>query len=83
MLPVYEQLAEELKDVMGLTIAKFDVEANEVADLMLRGLPTVRLYLKEQKDKPRDFDQEAVKSLIELKRWIRTNTQNVKVTDEL
>jgi len=50
-----------------LIIGKFDATANEVADLQVRGFPTLRLYTKENKG---GIDFEGERTLETLKIWI-------------
>jgi len=56
--PIYNQLAEELKDVKGLVIAKMDSTANEVESVEVRGYPTLKFYSKDNKKNPVDYDGE-------------------------
>jgi len=56
--PIYTQLAEELKDVKNLVIAKMDSTANEVEGVEVRGYPTLKFYPKDGKKAPVDYDGE-------------------------
>jgi hypothetical protein len=49
MAPMWEELANELKDVKGLLFADMDTTTNEVDGLELEGFPTLKLYLKGNK----------------------------------
>jgi protein disulfide-isomerase A1 len=42
--PKYRELAEELKDVEGLVIAKCDSTANEIESVSITGFPTIQFY---------------------------------------
>jgi protein disulfide-isomerase A1 len=42
--PKYRELAEELKDVEGLVIAKCDSTANEIESVHITGFPTIQFY---------------------------------------
>ena len=41
LAPVWEEVAEELKQVAGLKIAKFDATANEALGVSVQGYPTL------------------------------------------
>ena len=56
MAPMWEELANELKDVQGLVLADMDTTSNEVEGLELEGFPTLKLYLKGKKTAPLEFD---------------------------
>jgi len=43
LTPVWNELAEELKDVSALIVAKIDGTANEVKDIQVNGFPTIHL----------------------------------------
>jgi protein disulfide isomerase len=52
----YSLLADTLADVGGLVIAKVDAASNEIENLHLRRFPTLRLYPRDQKDTPVDYE---------------------------
>lgn len=52
LAPIWDQLAEELKDVPHLTIAKMDATANEVEGVDIKGYPTLKWYPKDGKTNP-------------------------------
>ena len=49
LAPTWDALAEEVKDIEDLVIAKFDATANEVAGLDIKGYPTLKYYPKDNK----------------------------------
>ena len=58
LAPIYEQLAEKLKNVKGLVIAKMDGSANEDENFEVQGFPSIRLFKNGEKDKPVEFSGE-------------------------
>lgn len=44
--PKYNELATDLKDVKGLTIAKCDSTANEIEGINIQGFPTIKFFPK-------------------------------------
>ena len=68
LAPVWDELAKDTADIEDLVIAKFDATANEVADLDIRGFPTLKFYPKDNKagmDYSGDRDLAAFKSYLE------------------
>lgn len=53
--PKYIELAEELKEVDGLVIAKIDATANEVESVQVQGFPTIKFFPKGSST-PIDFE---------------------------
>jgi len=51
LAPVWEELAEELKDVPNLVIAKLDATANDVQGLAVKGYPTLNFYSMDETNK--------------------------------
>ena len=45
LAPTWDKLAEELKDVKNVEVAKFDATANEFPGVEVRGYPTLKLYV--------------------------------------
>ena len=45
-MPAWEKLAEEVKDVKDLVIAKIDETANEGMGPKVKGYPTIKFYKK-------------------------------------
>jgi len=68
LAPIWDQLAEELKDIKDLVIGKFDATANEVDGLEIRGYPTLKFYPKGSKGSPIDVEG---RELEELKTFIK------------
>jgi len=76
LAPIWEQLAEELKDVPNLVIAKFDSTLNEVDGLEIKGYPTLKFYAKGEKKTPIDFDGD--RDLESIKAWLKEKSPNYK-----
>lgn len=74
--PIWDQLAADLKDVTGLTIAKMDATANEVDGVDVRGYPTLKFYPKGSKDAPVDYD--GGRELENFKEWLKEKSSNYK-----
>jgi protein disulfide-isomerase A1 len=53
--PKYVELAEELKEIDGLVIAKVDATANEIESVTVQGFPTIKFFPK-GKTTPLDFE---------------------------
>jgi hypothetical protein len=68
LAPIWEKLAEELKDVEGLVIAKFDSTANEVDGVEIRGYPTLKFYPKDNK---KGIDYEGDRELENFKEYLK------------
>jgi protein disulfide isomerase len=49
LAPIWDELAESVKDIDDLVIAKFDATTNEVDGLSIRGYPTLKWYPKGDK----------------------------------
>lgn len=47
--PKWEELGEHVKELDDLVIAKMDFTTNEVAEVLIRGYPTLRWYPKDNK----------------------------------
>src|SRR5262249_31651955 len=56
LAPKYEMLAESLRSMSSLVIAKMDLTANEVEGLDVQGFPTIRLYKRGKKTHPIEFN---------------------------
>ena len=72
MAPMWEELANELKDVKGLVFADMDTTTNEVDGLELEGFPTLKLYLKGNKSQPLEFDGE--RTIDDLKAYLKEHS---------
>ena len=58
LAPKYDQLAEELKNVKGLVIAKVDATANEIEGVQIKGFPTLKFFKNGSKRQPIDYSGE-------------------------
>jgi len=86
LAPIWDELAAELKDVKGITIAKMDSTANEVEGVSIKGYPTLKFYHRGQKNAPVDYD--GGRELEGFRTWLNENSAAVKAhnsgkTDEL
>jgi protein disulfide-isomerase A1 len=76
LAPVWEQLANEVKDVPNLVIAKFDATTNEVDGLEIRGYPTLKFYQRGQKQNPQDYN--GGREVEDIKTWLKENSPAYK-----
>jgi len=77
LAPIWDQLAEELKDVPHLTIAKMDATANEVDGVDVKGYPTLKFYPKDNKKSPIDYDGDRDKA-DGIKEWLKNHSNVYK-----
>jgi protein disulfide-isomerase A1 len=75
LAPVWDQLAEDVKDIDDLVIAKFDATMNEVAGLEIRGYPTLKFYPKDNKA---GVDYDGDRELDDFKKWLGENSSAYK-----
>lgn len=67
LAPTWDDLAKDVMDIDDLVIAKMDSTTNEVADVEIRGFPTLKFYPKDNKagvDYSGDRDLEAFKDFL-------------------
>lgn len=76
LAPIWEQVANDLKDVPNLVIAKFDATVNEVDGLEIRGYPTLKFYPKGNKANPVDFN--GGREVEDIKKWLQENSSAYK-----
>jgi len=72
LAPKYDELAEELKDVKGLVIAKIDATANEIDGVNVSGFPSIKFYAKGSKRAPVDYEGE--REIDGFKTWLKENS---------
>ena len=76
LAPKWDQLAEELKDVKGLVIAKVDATANEIEGVSIRGFPTIKFFKNGAKRSPVDYSGE--REVEGFKKWLSENSEAYK-----
>lgn len=54
--PIYNELAQKLKDNTNIVIAKMDSTANEVEEVSIQGFPTIKFWPANNKSSPIDFE---------------------------
>ena len=74
--PKYNELAEELKDVEGLVIAKVDATENEIEGVQVQGFPTIKFFAKGSKRAPQDFSGD--REVDGFKTWLKDNSAAYK-----
>jgi len=71
LVPIYDELAKNLKHNKNLVIAKVDSTANEVESVHIKGFPTIKFF-KGGKDKtPIDFDGD--RTVEGFTKWLETH----------
>ena len=73
--PIWDEVAKDLIDVKGLTIAKMDSTANEVEGVEIRGYPTLKFYPAGSKT-PIDYDGE--RGAEDIKNWLKEKSAAYK-----
>ena len=71
LAPTWDALAEDVKDIEDLVIAKFDATANEVAGLDIRGYPTLKYYPKNDKS---GLDYSGDREIEDFKKFLSENS---------
>jgi len=63
LAPVWEEIGTDLKGVEGIVIAKIDATANDVNPALgIRGFPTLKLFLSNDKANPIDYNGDRTKA---------------------
>lgn len=73
--PKYKELAEELKDVEGLVIAKCDATANEIDGINIQGFPTIKFF---PKGSTTGKDYEGEREVEGFKKYLQENSEVYK-----
>ena len=71
LAPTWDALAEDVKDIDDLVIAKFDATANEVPGLEIRGYPTLKYYPKNNKA---GVDYSGEREIEDFKKYLSENS---------
>lgn len=77
--PKYKELAEELKDVEGLVIAKCDATANEIDGINIQGFPTIKFF---PKGSTTGQDYEGEREVEGFKKYLEANSEAYKTHTE-
>jgi len=56
LVPIYDELAKNLRHNTNLVIAKVDSTANEVEQVSIKGFPTIKFFPAGKKSTPEDYD---------------------------
>jgi protein disulfide-isomerase A1 len=83
--PIFDKLGKNLKDIKGLTIAKMDVSANEVAGLEVevKYFPILIFYPKGAKNNPQDLEVGREVSLDDLMGFLKSNSKALKSSKKI
>lgn len=81
LAPVYEELAQAYADDKDVIIAEMDATANEVADINIRGFPTLKFF-KAGGNGKNVVDYEGDRTLEALKEFVEKNRIVVEATEE-
>lgn len=76
LAPIWDQVAEELKDVPNLVIGKFDATTNEVDGVDIKGYPTLIFYPAGGKGSPINFEGE--RDSDGIKNFLKEKSANYK-----
>jgi len=75
LAPIWDELAESVKDIPDVVIAKFDATANEVKGLDINSYPTLKWFPKDNKNGV-DYDEE--RELADFKKFLEKNSSAYK-----
>ena len=71
LAPIWDELAELVKDMPDLVIAKFDATTNEVKGLSIKGYPMLKFYPKDNKT---GVDFEGGRELDDFVQYLKENS---------
>jgi protein disulfide-isomerase A1 len=77
--PKYKELAEELKNVKGLVLAKCDATANEVDGIHIQGFPTIKFF-KKGSSTPTEYEGE--REIEGFKKYLLEHSEAYKASIE-
>jgi len=75
LAPIWDELADSVKDMDDLVIAKFDATANEVEGLGVKGYPTLKWYPKGDKS---GLDYDGGRELPDFTKFLSENSSAYK-----
>ena len=77
--PKYKELAEELKSVKGLVIAKCDSTANEIDGIHIQGFPTIKFF---KKGSTTAVEYEGEREIDGFKKYLAEHSEAYKASTE-
>jgi len=80
LAPIWDELGDKFKDNEKITIAKIDMTANELADVKVRGFPTLKLF-KAGDNKVVDYS--GGRTLDDFVKFLTPDESDESVKDEL
>jgi len=76
LAPIWDEVAESLKDVPNLVIGKFDATTNEAEGVNISGYPTLIFYPRGDKANPVNYDGE--RDADGIKKWLSEHSESYK-----
>lgn len=79
LAPSWTKLGEDVKEVKGLVVAKYDATKNENEEVQVESFPTIKLYTKaDKKGIAVEFNRDEGKAVNSLKNFLRKNSASYK-----